>query len=229
MCLDMAEVFKPNTMTKPQLPSNSDAPHWLTLREASQFLGIHYTTLRNWADKGEIPVFRTPGGHRRFRLADVRGFLEARASQTSLANVDGVYESALGRVRQEMEKMPLNQTDRRHELDENTRQTNRERGRRLFALALNYVMRPQQRPSLLEDGRELGRQYGRQVAHSKVTLAEAGRTVQFFRRQLLEAVRRDETLDAQDVQIRQTLAQFLDEVLYAMLEGYETASEEEDI
>ncbi|MCB0134891.1 MAG: helix-turn-helix domain-containing protein, partial [Caldilineaceae bacterium] len=32
---------------------------WLTLKEASAFLGVHFTTLRGWADRGEIPVFRT--------------------------------------------------------------------------------------------------------------------------------------------------------------------------
>ena len=51
---------------------------WLTLKEASEFLGVHFTTLRKWADEGEIRVFRTPGGHRRFSVADLRRFLEER-------------------------------------------------------------------------------------------------------------------------------------------------------
>ena len=60
----------------------SDAPsRWLTLKDASAFLGVHYTTVRNWADRGEIRVFRTPGGHRRFSVEDLRAFLEERVSQ----------------------------------------------------------------------------------------------------------------------------------------------------
>ena len=39
---------------------------WLTLSEAAEQLGVHPTTLRRWADNGDIPVSVTPGGHRRF-------------------------------------------------------------------------------------------------------------------------------------------------------------------
>lgn len=210
------------TERKLPVPGNEDA-HWLTLGEASSVLGIHPSTLRTWADGGELPVFRTPGGHRRFRLADLRTFLQERASQGPLANVDGIMDQALGRVRREIANVSIVPGSWRTELDDQARETNRERGRRLFALALNFVMRPQQRQALLDDGRALGREYGRAAARSGVSLAETGRAVQFFRRQLLEAVRRDESLDAEDVEIRQILAAFLDEVLYAVLEGYESA------
>jgi excisionase family DNA binding protein len=208
-------------MSDKQLPANSSPQQWLTLREASDLLGIHQTTLRSWADRGAIPVFRTPGGHRRFRLADVRDFLQERVSQQQPADaiVATVIEHALGRVRQEIANMP---GAWRTELDETTRELNRERGRRLFALALNYVMRPEQREDILNAGRILGRQYGQEAALQEVSLVETGRTVQFFRRQLLESVRREESLDPGDMQIRQTIAQFLDEILYAVLEGYES-------
>jgi len=207
-------------MTK-QLPADQDSRQWLTLKDASDVLGIHYTTLRTWADNGDIPVFRTPGGHRRFQLGDLRRFLESRVSQSQLANVDGLMAFALSHVRQEISKLPATEGGWRAELTPESVETNRERGRRLFALALNYLIRPEQRARLLEDGRVIGREYGVEAAHSNLSLAETGRAVQFFRRQLLEVVRREETLDAEDVQIRQLIAQYLDEVLYAVLDGYE--------
>lgn len=206
-------------MTGKYLPAPDETNRWLTLSEASALLGIHHTTLRGWADRGEIPAFRTPGGHRRFRLADIRSFLHNRVSQSSAAgSVDNAVEHALSRVRQEIANMPGTWHS---DLDESTREATRVRGRRLFALALNYVMRPQQRADLLKDGRILGFQYGREAAQSGVGLAETGRAVQFFRRQLLESVRREESLDSGDMEIRQLIAYFLDEVLYAVLEGYE--------
>jgi excisionase family DNA binding protein len=212
-------VFMPELVMSGKYLSTSDESNWLTLGEASDLLGIHHTTLRAWADRGEIPAFRTPGGHRRFRLADLRAFLHARANPSPpSASVDSAVEHALSRVRQEIANMP---GAWRAELDEPTREVNRARGRRLFALALNYVMRPEQRAEILKDGRALGLQYGREAAQAGVGLAETGRTVQFFRRQLLESVRREEALDPGDVEIRQMIAQFLDEVLYAVLEGYE--------
>ena len=44
---------------------------WLSLHEASQRLNVHPATLREWADRGRIRTFRTPGGHRRFSVEDV--------------------------------------------------------------------------------------------------------------------------------------------------------------
>jgi excisionase family DNA binding protein len=207
-------------MTK-QLPAERDNRQWLTLKDAADVLGIHYTTLRTWADNGDIPVFRTPGGHRRFQLGDLRRFLESRVSQSQLANVDGLMAVALSHVRQEISKLPAAESGWRAEITPESAETNRERGRRLFALALNYLIRPEQRERLLADGRAIGREYGAEAAQSHLSLAETGRAVQFFRRQLLEVVRRDENLDAEDVQIRQLIAQYLDEVLYAVLDGYE--------
>ena len=39
---------------------------WLSLGPASQLLGVDPGTLRRWADEGRVPVYTTPGGHRRF-------------------------------------------------------------------------------------------------------------------------------------------------------------------
>src|SRR2546428_13758370 len=46
-------------------------PTWLSLDAAARRLSVHPATLREWADKGQIRTFRTPGGHRRFSEADV--------------------------------------------------------------------------------------------------------------------------------------------------------------
>jgi excisionase family DNA binding protein len=40
---------------------------WLTLGEASEYLGVAPATTRKWSDQGRLPVFYTPGGHRRFQ------------------------------------------------------------------------------------------------------------------------------------------------------------------
>jgi excisionase family DNA binding protein len=48
---------------------------WLTLGQASAFLGAAQSTVRKWADRGRVPTFYTPGGHRRFRRDDLEAFL----------------------------------------------------------------------------------------------------------------------------------------------------------
>jgi hypothetical protein len=61
---------------------------------------------------------------------------------------------------------------------------------------------------------------------SKVSLAATGRAVRFFRSQLVQAVRHEEnpdSVDADDLRVQMLIDQFLDEVLYAVLDGYERA------
>src|SRR4051794_34612809 len=45
---------------------------WLSIDAACKLLGVDQSTLRRWSDSGKIPVFRTPGGHRRYNEEDLR-------------------------------------------------------------------------------------------------------------------------------------------------------------
>jgi hypothetical protein len=57
-------------------------------------------------------------------------------------------------------------------------------------------------------------------------LAETGKAVQFFRSQLVAAVRQEEGAvlpDADDLRVQRMIDLFLDEVLYSVLDGYERA------
>ena len=60
------------------------ATRWLSLQEASARLDVHPGTLREWADKGKLRTFRTPGGHRRFNEDDVNALAAHVAPETSL-------------------------------------------------------------------------------------------------------------------------------------------------
>jgi excisionase family DNA binding protein len=56
-------------------PSPSDS-EWLTLGQAAKFLGVAQSTIRKWSDQGRAPAFYTPGGHRRYRRADLEAFID---------------------------------------------------------------------------------------------------------------------------------------------------------
>lgn len=47
----------------------------LTTSEAAALLGVSVPTVRAWSDAGRLPVHRTPGGHRRFELDELRAWL----------------------------------------------------------------------------------------------------------------------------------------------------------
>ncbi|HSK15709.1 MAG TPA: response regulator [Gaiellaceae bacterium] len=53
---------------------------WLTLGQAAAYLGAAQSTVRKWADDGQLPAFYTPGGHRRFRRTDLDRFLAGQVA-----------------------------------------------------------------------------------------------------------------------------------------------------
>ena len=57
-------------------------PDWLTLGQAAKYLGVAQSTIRKWSDQGRVPAFYTPGGHRRYRRADLDKFLESSGPGT---------------------------------------------------------------------------------------------------------------------------------------------------
>ena len=205
--------------------SSTPSITWLTLKEACDFLGVHYTTLRSWADKGEISVFRTPGGHRRFSLADLRRFLDERAGHGNQTNPLVLVDDAVGRTVQAIHENRQELAGWQYNLSDDAHEVRRTRGRRLFALAIAHVLKPNQRERTIQEAIQLGREYGVEAASSGVTLAETGRAVQFFRGQLVQTLLNQETSaiqDADDLRIRRLIDHFLDEVLYAVLDGFES-------
>ena len=60
-------------------------PEWLTLGQAAKYLGVAQSTMRKWSDLGRVSAFYTPGGHRRYRRADLDQFLD-RSGPTSTAS-----------------------------------------------------------------------------------------------------------------------------------------------
>jgi excisionase family DNA binding protein len=51
------------------------AKELFTASEVARFCQVDLKTIHNWADRGEVRHFRTPGRHLRFRRADVLDFL----------------------------------------------------------------------------------------------------------------------------------------------------------
>lgn len=70
---------------------------WVSLREASAKMGVSPATLRAWADAGRVETYRTPGGHRRFRVG-TRGAAPKPAAARMDARWRLLENSALGHL-----------------------------------------------------------------------------------------------------------------------------------
>lgn len=52
-----------------------DREQWLTPAEVAALFGVHPKTVTRWAKGRRLAFIRTLGGHRRYRLSDVRKLL----------------------------------------------------------------------------------------------------------------------------------------------------------
>ena len=71
---------------------------WLSLREASEKMGVSGATLRAWADQGRVEAYRTPGGHRRFRVT-AKGVVTRSATGQGDMRRRLLEHAALGSIR----------------------------------------------------------------------------------------------------------------------------------
>lgn len=64
-------------MTAPKLVARTPdaSPDFFTASDVARFCQVDLKTIHNWAERGDVRHFRTPGRHLRFRRADVLDFL----------------------------------------------------------------------------------------------------------------------------------------------------------
>jgi excisionase family DNA binding protein len=157
---------------------------WISLPEAARRLGVHSSTLRRWADNGDIPFMRTPGGHRRFVLGDVERFAnENRQSEPTAVAVAWARE-AMQQTKYEIER-PENKPWLTA-VTEQSRGEHRLLGQRLMGLTLQYVSAVSNHERLLEEARQVGVAYGRLAQTDQMSLAEVLQATLFFRDMLVE-------------------------------------------
>ncbi len=204
--------------------SNSaiERDRWLTLGQACRLLGVDESTLRRWADSGQVRAFRTLGGHRRFAESDVRELLAGGHDGKRYRELGDL---AVTRIRRQLHRSPAREATWYATVDETIRERLRPLGRRLAALAADYLGRRSRRAALLQDARALGHEYGDELAASSLPLAQAVEAFIFFRRSLDDATK--QASQRQGLSMTDALGAYeqvttlADEVLIGLTEAYE--------
>ncbi len=165
----------------------SNSSEWVSLGEAAEIIGVHPATIRNWAERGELPCRRTPGGHRRFRRADLEQWLEThRAARPTEAQV--VVQNALGRTRLEIgNREKLTNLGWYAHLDNEAREVMRQQGLHMMDALIKYLAHPEN-PEGLRAAREIGTAYGTLLRGQGLTLAQTLQGYFYFADILLDAV-----------------------------------------
>ncbi len=164
----------------PRQDHTSDPTQWLTLTEAAGALRVHPTTLRRWADSGQVPVFLTPGGHRRFAASDVRHIAARRHAVRRVGPVERIWaDQALSTARKQLAAQEGERWLKQH--DGVARDRNRHIGQQLMGLILEYLTTEDDDGPHLRQARTIGTHYGRASRDLGLPLTDALRAAMFFR------------------------------------------------
>jgi excisionase family DNA binding protein len=201
---------------------------WFSIRQASHLLGVHIGTVREWADAGILPSYRTPGGHRRFSAFDLQNFLKQQQRKGQPNLTPSPAEHALGYVREELKAHPLKDSTWFQNLtvspDTKDRLRQREFGQHLLTCVVNFAEQPDQRDYLLTEGRHIAREYGRVLSASGLSAGNAARATIYFRglilKTVLDAKIGSRKGDEEDARLFHRVSTFLDEILLAILDTY---------
>ena len=163
------------------MPSETkSSKQWLSLNEAARQLGIHPVTLRRWADDGEIPAMITPGGHRRFAVAELDRFSEERQRQQVISGIEQKWaDQVLDETRRQISA--LRDAAWLSTFNEQQREHKRILGRQLLNVTLKYISLKEGGEDLLQTARTIGCEHAQDGLQRNLPLVDALRIILFFR------------------------------------------------
>lgn len=159
--------------------------NWLSLSEVANLLGVHPSTVRNWADQGRLPVHRTQGGHRRFLRSELELWTESQRV-TGPEEAAVVVQSALGYTRMQISEGHLEAENWYTKLDKEARTAYRRGGRLLMQGLMKFLVSEEIEGNA--EARAQGYDYATLGRRQGLSAAEATEAFLFFRNALLESM-----------------------------------------
>ncbi len=200
------------------------AEDWLSLSAAADLLGVHPSTVRLWSDKGLLPVYRTKGGHRRYKRSEVMLWSQTSHKLRPLEPKEMV-QSAVRNVRMQVSEGRLEAEPWYQKLDEDARTQYRQSARSLFQGLMNYLASNQEEAAT--EAFAIGYEYASRARRYSLSYVEATRAFLFFRNVLIESlmkVYRDANVppgQAWEEMLHKVHA-FTDEILVSLLRTFQS-------
>jgi hypothetical protein len=155
--------------------------------------------------------------------------MAGRQSTALTVQTEALVQNVVGFTRHEMAEQHVSTETWYVAFDrDDDRQHMRETGRRLMGLAIQSMGRTGNHEPIIQEGRRIGGFYGQQCAEHGMSLVDTMRAFFFFRESLIRATRPGLATrgqyDAEDARMHRQLRLFLDEVMYACMDSYDTAT-----
>lgn len=163
---------------------------WISLGEAAKLLGVHPTTVRNWADQGDLPFRRTPGRHRRFSREVILQWAAENKTPSSIPssqNPQLLVEAALGHTRFGVDETDFSQIGWYGKMSQTGIEQMRKAGRMLLEGLMRHLQDTTHENDELSDARRIGQHYAEILKSENLSLAEAIRGFTYFNDFLIES------------------------------------------
>jgi excisionase family DNA binding protein len=185
----------------------------LTLEAAAKRLSVHPATLREWANKGRIRSYRTPGGHRRFSEADV---LELGAQ--AKPDLSLLMHATVGHTRIATTRGRLAGEAWYGRFDDEAKQRQRELGVELVQLLVAFLAESER--DWAPEIRELGRRYAQLAGDAGLSAGDALRAFHLFEGIVRASVDELGAAKVGRADLEENTGWFLNEVRVAMVESF---------
>jgi excisionase family DNA binding protein len=208
------------------LPDN----RWVTLGAASKLLGVSESTIRRWADAGELRSYRTSGGHRRILAEDLKHIVAAAAPAQAARNASRISDLATARVRRRLHPRgrAAHSAPAFDAISPDGLDRLRLLGRQVVDLFSRIIAGEARRERAIDDTRSIGREYGRTLVAEHIGLTTAVATFNALRRSLEETaaqIASEAGLSADDaVDAIENVLALADVMLEGMASVYESST-----
>lgn len=167
--------------------SEREQSEWVSLRRAAEILEVHPATVRIWADEGKLPSRRTPGNHRRFKVSDLKQYMQTQPAEVQPLEVQIIIQNALGQTRMQIGHGTLTNTPWYEAMSESTREEMRAAGRELLE-ALRRYMASGAPDDQLGVAINMGKRYAKTLTNDHLTLPQAVRGFFYFSDFVMNAI-----------------------------------------
>jgi excisionase family DNA binding protein len=204
------------------MPASKDT--LVNISEASHLLGVTEHTLRQWTDEGSVHAFVTPGGHRRYSVADLKKFINLHQKMLDVRDLANRLEGTIPKHR-ELDVSFSGMASWRSTLGEDAEKRFASLGRRLLGLIIKYINKPANQDEVLSAIKEVGSQIGELTAKLELPLIDA---VQAFTRHrgpivsaASELANKGEVLSGRVVKAIPLIDRAMDEALVSLVTAHQ--------
>jgi excisionase family DNA binding protein len=196
----------------------------ISIREASQILGVSEATLRQWTDEGKIGAFITPGGHRRYSKVEIRQFMGLQQRVHGIKDLVAELEGA-ATLHHDIALANFTNTSWYNKLSKESQERLAQYGRRLLNLVIKYITEPSKREETIKLVHNTGGDFGEELAKQGLSLIDSLEAFILHRDPVVNAathlLKRREALNERAVEAIPLVTHIMDEALVSLVAAHQ--------